>query len=299
MRGYVMIMRHAMMKRAKRIWITLLIVMALVAVVATGVQLLAVRGTFAEQRSPAEARGQAIMVGNAGHRLAGRTFASGSGPANPLIVVLHGDAPFANPAYQYKFAADVARQVPGSAVVALLRPGYGDPFGARSDGDRGFATGENYTAEVVDDVAAAIQLLRTQYSAASIILVGHSGGAAIAADLAARNHRLVQQVFLVGCPCDLAAFRMHMARQQWSPIWLLPVDSLSPDLTLEQMDRSTTITAIAGAKDPVTPPQYAQAYIEKALRRGIAASMIILPDQGHEILNNSMVIERVVASAHN
>ena len=90
-----------------------------------------------------------------------------------------------------------------------------------------------------------------------------------------------------------------MARQQWSPIWLLPVDSLSPDLTLEQMDRSTTITAISGAKDAVTLPEYAQAYIEKALGRGIAASMIIVPEQGHEILNNAMVIERVVASARN
>jgi predicted esterase len=295
----VIIVSNLMMKRAKRIWISLLIVMALVAVLATGVQLLAVRGTFAEQRSPTEARGEAILLGDAGHRLAGRSFAGASGPANPLIVVLHGDAPFANPAYQYKFAADVAQRVPGSAVVALLRPGYGDPFGARSDGDRGFATGENYTAQVVDDVAAAIQLLKTRYGAVSIILVGHSGGAAIAADVAARNHRLVQQVILVGCPCNVAAFRMHMARQQWSPIWLLPVDSLSPDLTLEQMDRSTTITAISGAKDAVTLPEYAQAYIEKALGRGIAASMIIVPDQGHEILNNAMVIERVVASARN
>jgi pimeloyl-ACP methyl ester carboxylesterase len=287
------------MKRAKRIWMTVFLAMAVVALGAGGLQLLAVRGTFAEQKSPAEAHGEAIKVGFSGHQLAGRAFVNGSGVANPLVVVLHGDAPFANPSYQYKFASDVARAAPGSAVVALLRPGYKDPYGARSDGDRGFASGENYTADVADDVIAALQVLKAKYRAASIILVGHSGGAAIAADVAARSGRLVQQVFLVGCPCNVTAFRWHMARLQWSPIWLLPVSSLSPDLTLDQMDRATAITAISGSRDAITLPEYAQAYIDKALARGIAASMIIAPDQGHEILNSPAVLQRVIASARN
>jgi poly(3-hydroxybutyrate) depolymerase len=287
------------MKRAKRIWVTVLLVLAVVALAATGLQLVAVRGTFAELKSPADARGDAITVGVAGHRLAGRVFVNGSKGANPLVVILHGDAPFSNPSYQYKFAADVARAAPGSVVVALLRPGYQDPYGARSDGDRGFASGENYTAAVADDIAAAIQALKTKYGSASILLVGHSGGAAIAADVAARSGRLIQQVFLVGCPCNVAAFRWHMARLQWSPIWLLPVGSLSPDLALEQMDRTMTITAISGSRDTLTLPEYAQSYIDKALARGITASMVIAPDQGHEILNSPAVLERVVAGARN
>src|SRR5271155_526873 len=233
------------MKRSKRIWMTVFLLMALVAIAAISWQLMAVRGTFAELKSPTEAHGESIVVGAEGHRLAGRAFGARGAGANPLVVVLHGDAPFANPSYQYKFAADVAQAAPGSAVVALLRPGYRDPYGAKSDGDRGFASGENYTAEVTDDVAAAIQALKNQYGVTSVILVGHSGGAAIAADVAARSSgNLIQQLFLVGCPCNVPAFRRHMARLQWSPVWLLPVNSLSPDQELGQMDHAIKITAI-------------------------------------------------------
>jgi pimeloyl-ACP methyl ester carboxylesterase len=287
------------MKRAKRIWMTIFLVMAVVAILATGFQLIAVRGTFADMKPLAEAHGDAITVGAMGHRIAGRAFMHGNLPASTLIVVLHGDAPFSNPSYQYKFAADVSQAVPGTAAVALLRPGYRDPFGAQSDGDRGFASGENYTSSVADDVSSAIRALKSKFGAAKVILVGHSGGAAIAANVAARSGRLVQQVFLVGCPCDVTAFRWHMARLQWSPLWLLPVSSLSPGDTLDQMDPATTITAISGSKDALTLPEYSQAYIDKALSRGIAASMVLAPDQGHEILNTPAVFERVIASARN
>ena len=287
------------MKRSKRIWVTVFLLMALVAVAATLWQLAAVRGTFAESKSPAEAHGEAILIGNPGHRLAGRAFGAGGSGANPLVVVLHGDAPFANPSYQYKFAADVAHAAPGSAVVALLRPGYADPYGAKSDGDRGFASGENYTADVADDVAAAIQALKARYGSTVVVLVGHSGGAAIAADVAARSGKLIQQVFLVGCPCNLPAFRRHMARLQWSPVWLLPVSSLSPDQALDQMDIGIRITAISGSDDALTLPDYAQAYIDKAAARGMTASMVIAPGQGHEILNSAPVLEPVAASLRN
>jgi alpha-beta hydrolase superfamily lysophospholipase len=287
------------MKRSNRIWVTVFLLMALVAVAATAWQLVAVRGTFADLRPPAEARGEALLVGTPGHQLAGRAFGAGAKNANPLVVVLHGDAPFANPSYQYKFAADVAQAAPGSAVVALLRPGYADPYGAKSDGDRGFASGENYTVEVADDVAAAIQQLKSKYAATAVVLVGHSGGAAIAADVAARSGKLIQQVFLVGCPCNVPAFRRHMARLQWSPVWLLPVSSLSPDQALDQMDTQVKITAISGSDDTVTLPDYAQAYIEKAVARGMMASLVIAPGQGHEILNSAPVLARVAASLRN
>ena len=284
------------MKRSNRIWVTILLLMAVLAMGSIGWQLIAVRGSFAEFRSPTEARGQPIIAGTVGHRLAGRAFGAKSGAATALAVVLHGDAPFSNPSYQYKFAAEVANGAPDTIVVALLRPGYRDPFGAKSDGDRGFATGENYTAEVIDDVAAAVRDLKAKYSAPLVILVGHSGGAAIAADVAARNAGLVQQVFLVSCPCNVPAFRRHMARLQWNPAWLLPVSSLSPVETLDQMDRTIKITAISGSEDFLALPEYARAYVYKASARGISASMIIAPGQGHEILNSAAVLQRVTAN---
>ena len=141
--------------------------------------------------------------------------------------------------------------------------------------------------------------MRRKFGATSVILVGHSGGAAIAADVAARSGDLIQQIFLVGCPCNVPAFRRHMARLQWSPVWLLPVNSLSPDQELAQMNRAIKITAISGSEDPLALPEYAQAYIDKASAQGIAAFMVIAPGQGHEILNSAPVLERVTASLRN
>lgn len=278
---------------AMRWWKAALIILAAV-VLLFAYELIAVRGTFVRVRPATDVGGTAFVLGASGHRIAGRFYLSGTAsPGLPMVFVLHGDAPFVKPGYQYLFASTLAHAVPGARVVAMLRPGYTDPNGLKSDGDRGFAVGENYTRTVVDDIAAAIELARSQWGASEIILVGHSGGAALAANIAALHSGLVQHVFLVSCPCEVPSFRRHMARQQWSPLWLLPRSSLSPMETLKQMRPSTSITVISGSRDEITLPEYAKSYIAKAKQSGITASMIVLVGKGHEILNDPAVIQQV------
>ncbi len=258
---------------------------------------IAVRGTFASFRPTADAGGEAVEAGASGHRIVGRVYLEGAAdPGAPLVVVLHGDAPFRHPGYQYGFADDIANAVPGTRVVGLMRPGYADAYGARSDGDRGFASGENYTEPVVRNLAAAIRELQNRWQAPSVLLVGHSGGSAIAANIAALEPGLVRHVFLVSCPCDVPAFRSHMAAAQLSPMWLLPAKSLSPVETLDRMDAAVTVTAFVGSDDPVTLPRYAQAYVAKARERGIEATLVEIPGKGHEILDDPAV-EKAVAEA--
>jgi pimeloyl-ACP methyl ester carboxylesterase len=280
-------------------WSYVLLVAVLVGLFSViGFNLVAVRGTFAAPEPVWKAGGTAITLGAPGHRIDGRLYLSGEAkPGAPLLVVLHGDAPFVNPGYQYTFAYRLAEKIPGACVVGLLRPGYADPFGAKSDGDRGFASGENYTASVSSDIAAAIQQLKAQWTPSEVFLIGHSGGAAVAANIAAVSPGLIQHAFLVGCPCDIDPFRRHMARLQWSPLWLLPVRSLSPLDTVSQMSTGTEVTAISGANDPLTLPQYAQDYVAKARSQGITASMVVIPGKGHEILLDPAVIELVAAAA--
>jgi pimeloyl-ACP methyl ester carboxylesterase len=208
--------------------------------------------------------------------------------------VLHGDAPTRNPSYQYLFASRLAAAAPGTRVVALLRPGYADPYGAKSEGDRGFASGENYTSNVVVSLAGAIQTLKSQWGAPSVFLVGHSGGATISADITALHPGLVQHAFLISCPCDVPAFRHHMAKLQSSPVWLIPTHSLSPQQTLDRMQPGkAVITAISGSGDPLALPQYAEAYVAKANAKGISASLVTIPGKGHEILLEPIVIEDI------
>ena len=283
-----------------RRWKVLIAVVLLLVAGRIGYALLALRGTFATKLPLSQAHGEAVAAGSSGHLIVGRFYLSGAAnPAAPLVVVLHGDAPFVNPGYQYVFAANVAEGAPGTRVVGLMRPGYTDVFGEKSDGDRGFASGENYTPSVIADMATAIRQLQSQWSAPSVILIGHSGGAAIAANIAALNPGLIQHVFLVGCPCDVPAFRHHMARYQFSPFWLIPVHSLSPEKTLESMQPGTEISAISGSADPITLPQYAEVYVTKAKAQGLTASMTMIPGKGHEILLEPPVLEAVTRAIQN
>jgi hypothetical protein len=81
-----------------------------------------------------------------------------------LVVVLHGDllgfrmVPLTT--YHYVFADEATRKIEDVVVAAVLRPGYRDHSGERSEGEQGLATGDNYTPEVVDAVAAVVEQLK-------------------------------------------------------------------------------------------------------------------------------------------
>lgn len=294
------------MKRPLKI--VLRLVAAAVALMAgfTGYQLIAVRGTFQKPLAASCATGTAVDLGEPGHRLTGRMYVRGAvNPDAPLVIVFHGDAPFHNPGYQYEFAGRLANAVPGTRVVALLRPGYKDTFGAKSDGDRGFAVGDNYDAATMSDVAMAIAMSDDHIDLSyadhfkvrpGAILVGHSGGAVTAANVAAVHESKIVAAFLIGCPCDVPAFRKHMWELQHAPSWLWPVRAESPLETVSEVSMSTEIRAISGAEDPIAPPQEAQAYVDKAKARGLDATLTLLPGEGHEILLDQRVIDAVAAS---
>jgi hypothetical protein len=153
------------MKRPVKIALRIVAVVVVVVLATTTYSLVAVRGTFDKKRPASEAPAVEYHARRAeGGEIVGREFGFlvdkqpfwRSVAKRPLIVVLHGDAPFHNPGYQYAFASMLEKAAPGVVIDALLRPGYSDPYGLKSDGDRGFATGENYTAEVISDIAKSI-----------------------------------------------------------------------------------------------------------------------------------------------
>jgi hypothetical protein len=74
-----------------------------------------------------------------------------------LIVVLHGDLlgfrELPASTYHYVFADEVTRKLGDVVAAAVLRPGYRDHSGERSEGELGRAIGDNYTADRVDAIA--------------------------------------------------------------------------------------------------------------------------------------------------
>jgi len=228
--------------------------------------------------------------------LAGRADESAHLSPHPhLVLVLHGDAPFREPTYQYVFAERAAAALDDGVVVALLRPGYADGEGLRSEGKMGWKLGDNYTRDRIDSFAAAAHALMDQYQAADLTLVGHSGGAAISADTLGLYPNLAKRALLVSCPCDLPAFRSNMMRLQWNPLWLLPVSSISPQDEVASIPEGTIVRMVVGAEDPVTPARLTSAFADALKARGVNVSVKVLPGLGHEILLERAVLDQLKA----
>lgn len=237
------------------------------------------------------ASGPSMLADTPGTGLYSQSF--GNTPAKQvrtLIVVLHGDAPATKPDYHYAFARSAAEAVPESIAVALLRPGYEDPQGHRSPGERGETTGDNYTADRIAAVADTIRHLQRRYGQARTVLVGHSGGAAIAADLAATHPGLVDGIVLVSCPCALPEWRKHMKTVSPTPLWDAPVTSLDPVKLVGGMAPSLRAAVLVGADDKTTPLRFSRIYAEALSLRGIATDFRIIPGKDHELLGDPEVI---------
>lgn len=236
-------------------------------------------------------------------RLKAQVFARETVSDRPILVlILHGDIPNPRPEYQYLVARALTLgwpDVPARSatlrsalgkdwqdddVVAagILRPGYSDPSGDRSSGDMGRAVGDNYTAEVVDAIASATRQLREISHARAVVLVGHSGGGAIVANILGRHPKLAEGALLVACGCDPEAWRSRMRAQR--PIGHEPNPSLMPLSLVGQVHPETLVRLIVGAEDDVAIPDDSRRYAEALQRRGVDARVTIEPGLGHNIL---------------
>ena len=213
------------------------------------------------------------------HRVAGqkecmaiRTFRPPSPVPNPILIVyLHGDLSDGSPAdYIYQRAREAVAD--GRIVVAMLRPGYFDSEGNQSTGDN-FDRNDSYTASNVDAVAAAIQTLREYHKASAVVVVGHSGGAAIAGVIIGRHPGLIDAAVLVACPCDVPAWRS--GRRPWTR-------SLSPHDFVKKAPADAKVTVISGDRDDNVRPALAKAYADNLAKRGISARFILVPGAGHD-----------------
>jgi pimeloyl-ACP methyl ester carboxylesterase len=211
-----------------------------------------------------------------------------------LVVVVHGDSSDGSPpTYQYRFAERAAAAISDAVVAAVLRPGYSDGEDT-SDGLRGFTTGDNYTPEVVNAVATVLSELKDKYHPRRVILVGHSGGAAIVGNLLGlQNAAATDGALLVSCPCDLTAWRKHMQSVKGGAIWERPVRSLSPLALIDSVPASARIWLLVGSDDQITPSALTLTYAEALRNRNVAVNVTIAPGLSHNILLEPIAMERL------
>jgi predicted esterase len=231
-------------------------------------------------------------LGAVGQRTRAALFRStDSGPSPVLIVVLQGDLGRVD----YVLPANAASQIQGVVTAALVRPGYTDIDGDTSDGVKGGGFGDNYTPEVLNQIDAAIRELKSQLHPSAVVLVGHSGGAAIAANLIARDNGLAGAALLLSCPCEVPAWRKHMNTLRPNALWETPVTSISPMSVVNEISPKTQIRMMVGEKDDTAPPEFTESYAAALRKRGIEPHVTILPGEGHIILYDGAVIQQLSA----
>ncbi len=141
---------------------------------------------------------------------------SGTASTDPtLIIFIHGDGSRGGPSdYMFKYAR--ASGADNVISVGLIRPGYFDSDSHYSSGNS-YRDNDIYRVDVIDSVSAAVTNLKQHYKAKRVVLVGHSGGAAISGIILGRSPGLVDSVVLAACPCDVPRWRdMRRGYNTWT-----------------------------------------------------------------------------------
>lgn len=217
------------------------------------------------------------LVSGKGTCLAIKTYgAERTSKVNTLVVFLHGDLSAGGSAdYIAKYAQALANERSDIVAIAIARPGYGFGDGSNSGGyDNGRR--DHYTQTNVDILADALTTLKSWYTPQKLVLVGHSGGAALAGNIAGLHPGLLDGAVLVSCPCDIPRWRSSNGATAWS--WS---SSLSPIACVDKVAPNFTVTAITGSSDTNTSTGLARDYVKALSSRGIKATFIEVTGAGH------------------
>jgi pimeloyl-ACP methyl ester carboxylesterase len=202
-----------------------------------------------------------------------------------LLVVLHGDL---GTDYINSFAWQAAGD--GDVVaVALLRPGYSDKPGNISEGSKGLTTGDNYDATNTDAVAAAVLKLKEQFHARKVVLAGHSGGAAVSANILGRHPDVAGAALLVSCPCNVPLWRKHMLEKTHNAAFEGTIDTLSPiDLVAGLSDKAQVIMLV-GSDDDLAPLDISEGYQAASLKLHKHVQLKQIPGAVHDMFLDPVV----------
>jgi pimeloyl-ACP methyl ester carboxylesterase len=210
-------------------------------------------------------------------------------PPAAMIVWLHGDQSDGGPVRSHVVPAQrIAERMAADRVlsIAVWRPGYADDQGNASSGDN-HGRIDSYTKANMAAVGDAIERLKAHYAPARTVLVGHSGGAAMSANLLGMMPALADAAVLVSCPCDLRAWR---AGRRWWP------NSENPMAWADKVESRVKVVALTGTSDDNTSQQLAISYVNALASRHVDARFVPVPGATHNSAFRSPEVIDSVAS---
>ncbi len=221
-------------------------------------------------------------VGNTAACLVMRVYEPPSHPLKTVTVFLHADTGGKTSMDDNGTAARLS-QVTQTSVVALQRPGYSSVLG--TSGGTTSLKGDDYSAENVERIGAALANLRTFYPNRKILLIGHSGGAAMAALIAERQPAAADAYLLAACPCDVPAWREWRrssvgARDVWTR-------SLSPQKGATAIEPGSVVRMVVGSADNNALPRFSEAFVLALEAAGARADLVVAKDADHSTVVDS------------
>jgi len=193
-----------------------------------------------------------------------------------LVVYLHGDGGrVIRPSDYLKHGVGKINQK-NVAHVVLMRPGYYDSTRNSSTGIsyRRSRRGTSYNSHYVEELALAIKKLKDFHKANKTILVGHSGGAAVAALILGRHPGIASGAILAACPCNVNKWVKILGKSSGK-------GALSPQDYVENIGSDVTVVALTGTKDTNTFPILALEYIEELKKNNINGKFIGVEGETH------------------
>lgn len=175
-----------------------------------------------------------------------------------LVIFLEGDGipwrqgvvPNDDPTTRNPLALQLAAQTPG-AIAYVARPCY---QGVRTDRcSPDLWTSGRYSEQVVSAMTQAVLHTQQQAQAATVVLVGYSGGGVLAVLIAERLPH-VAAVVTIAANLDVAAWTNHHG-------YLPLVDSLNP--AMSDRDHAWREIHLVGELDDVVPKHVSDRYFER------------------------------------
>ena len=200
--------------------------------------------------------------------------------ASELAVYIEGDGDAwrnrftlaRDPTPSNPLALRLALEDPAPAVAYLGRPcQYTTEASKRGCHPVHWST-HRYGEDVIAATSAAIDRLKRRSGAATVALVGYSGGGAVAALVAARRGDVSYLITVAG-NLDPAAWTRH---HELAPL----SGSLNPADAADAL-RALPQTHFVGADDEIVPRLIAASYLAR-LGNGAPARLVVVPDADHD-----------------
>ncbi|MCL1127886.1 alpha/beta hydrolase family protein [Shewanella surugensis] len=209
-----------------------------------------------------------------------------------LVIAIHDDAPFGTVSYHNTFAKKVSGLAVNVVAVGLLRPGYKDERGRKSNGRKGWAVGDNYDRKRIEQIVVGIRILQQRYRPIKTIVAGHSGGAAITAKMLAYYPDLMDSALIVSCSADINAWRKDMLKLRSSLLFFGKIACTSPLDLVKTISNKAQIHVICGAEDEVTRPYLSERYVTKLIQAGKQVHYDVITGD-HDIFLHPFVLASV------